>query len=107
MVLGVRSLAVWLALSVLGVGPHALAAPSSMPVYVRTQLDDEGSAPRGPQPQREPRRIRSTLDDASHAAFPLDPEGRLIRVSLEDGDSRYGHLGPSQSRPRRVRTELD
>ncbi len=78
-----------------------------MPIYVRTQLDDDGSAPRGPQPARVPRRIRSTLDDASHAAFPLDSEGRLIRVSLEDGDLRYGHLGPSPSRPRRVRTALD
>jgi hypothetical protein len=107
MVIGVRSLAVWLALSVLGASPRALAAPSNMPIYVRTQLDDEASPPRGPQPQREPRRIRSTLDDASHAAFPLDPEGRLIRVSLDDGELRYGHLGPSQSRPRRVRTELD
>ena len=107
MVIGVRSLAVWLALSALGASQHAWAAPSALPIYVRTELDDDASAPRGPQPQREPRRIRSTLDDASHAAFPLDPEGRLIRVSLEDGDLRYGHLGPSQSRPRRVRTELD
>jgi hypothetical protein len=107
MVLSVRSPAVWLALSVLGASPHALAAPSGMPTYIRTQLDDDASAPRGPQPQREPRRIRSTLDDASHAAFPLDTEGRLIRVSLDDGELRYGHLGPSQSRPRRVRTELD
>lgn len=107
MVLGVRSLAFWLALTVLGASQHAWAAPSSMPIYVRTQLDDDASPPRGPQPLREPRRIRSTLDDASHGAFPLDSEGRLIRVSLDDGDIRYGHLGPAQSRPRRVRTELD
>lgn len=76
---------------------------------MRTQLDDDASPPHGPQPPREPRRIRNTLDDGSHAAFPLDTEseGRLIRVSLDDGDLRYGHLGPSQSRPRRVRTALD
>ena len=108
MVLGVRTLAVWLALTVLGASPHALGASSSMPSYVRTQLDDDSPSTRGPQPPREPRRIRSTLDDASHASFPLDSEGRLIRLSLEDGDSRYGHIGPApQSRPRRVRTELD
>ncbi|HEX2876390.1 MAG TPA: hypothetical protein VHP33_34290 [Polyangiaceae bacterium] len=102
-----RSLAVWLALSALAASPRALAAPSGLPIYIRTQLDDDASPPPAAQPPREPRRIRITLDDASHASFPLDPEGRLIRVSLEDGDLRYGHLAPSPSRTRRVRTELD
>ena len=63
MVLGVRSLEFWLDLSVLGASRRALAAPSGVPSYVRTHLDD--------------------------------------------GDLRYGHLGPSPSRPRRVRPQLD
>jgi hypothetical protein len=74
------------------------------PPYLRTSLDDDAAhssvAP-------GPRRIRSTLDDASHAAFPLDPVGRLIRVSLDDGTITYGRLGPPLPQVRRVRTSLD
>ena len=103
MVVLVRSLGVWLALTVLCVSPEALAAGSSLPRYLRTALDDEAVAPS----PREPRRIRSSLDDASHTSFPLDSEGRLIRVSLDDGGASYGHLTPGQSHARRVRTALD
>jgi hypothetical protein len=102
MVVPVRSLGVSLAFTVLCLSPGALAAGSSVPPYLRTALDDDALASGPP----EPRRIRSSLDDASHASFPLDTEGRLIRVSLDDGAS-YGHLTPVQSHARRVRTALD
>jgi hypothetical protein len=104
MVVLVRFLGVWLAFfSVLGVSPCAVAAGSSVPPYLRTALDD-GSLPLEP---REPRRIRSTLDDPSHASFPLDAGGRLIRVSLDEGVESYGHLNAAPTRARRVRTQLD
>jgi hypothetical protein len=103
MVLLVHSYGFWLALALLCVSPAALAAGPSVPPYLRTALDDDAPA-RGP---REPRRIRSSLDDASHASFPVDSEGRLIRISLDDGGPSYGRLTPMQSRARRVRTALD
>lgn len=106
MVVLVRSYGVWLALAVLCVAPGALAAGSSTSPYLRTALDDDAPAV-GPRP---PRRIRSSLDDASHASFPLDTEGRLIRVSLDDEGARYGHLTPvpsRTSRARHVRIALD
>lgn len=100
----VRSHGIWLTLALLCLSPGALAAGSSVPPYLRTALDDDDARVAGP---REPRRIRSSLDDASHASFPLDSAGRLIRVSLDDGGANYGHLIPVQSRARRVRTALD
>lgn len=100
MVLLVRPHGLWLALSLLGVSPCALAG---VPPYLRTALDD-ASPPLEP---REPRRIRSTLDDPSHLSFPLDVEGRLIRVSLDEGVDSYGHLNAAPAHPRRVRTQLD
>lgn len=103
MVLWVRSHGLWLALSLLGVSPCAQAATTAVPPYLRTALD-EATPPLEP---REPRRIRSNLDDPSHVSFPLDVEGRLIRVSLDDGVDSYGHLNAAPARPRRVRTQLD
>ena len=103
----VRSLRILVAVSALGVSPQALAAGA--PSYVRTTLDDD--APPPPRTQREPRRFRTTLDDASHSSFPLDTAsvgaaGRLIRVSLDEV-APYGHLSPTQSQARRYRTTLD
>ena len=95
----------WLALTVLGVAPHAFAAPSTPP-YLRTSLDDETT----PTTPAGPRRIRSTLDDESrqsHAAFPLDPEGRLIRLSLAEGAASYGRLSTTRESSRRIRVTLD
>lgn len=103
MVVLVRSYGVWLALAVLFVAPGALAAGSSLSPFVRSSLDDDAPAPAPPSP----RRIRSSLDDASHVSFPLDAEGRLIRLSLDEDGASYGHLTPSPSRSRHVRTALD
>jgi hypothetical protein len=109
----VRSLAVWLALSVLCASPHALAGALT-PTYVRTSLDSDGATPLGGS---SPRRIRDTLDEQpsappnvspSHAVFPLDSAGRLIRVSLDEGaTTKYGHLSPARPQTRRVRLTLD
>jgi len=85
---------------------QALAGPLT-PAYVRTSLDSDEAAPLSGS---EPRRIRATLDEQpspSHASFPLDHEGRLIRVSLEEGSASYGHLSPPRPQARRVRTTLD
>ena len=109
MVVTVRSLGIWLAVSVLCGTPQALAGGVTAPNYVRTSLDED--AP-GPSQVREPRRFRTSLDDVSHASFPVDTAafdsaGRLIRVSLDDGGAPYGHLSPGQSQARRYRTTLD
>ena len=101
MVIGVRLLAPGLALLVLSASPAALAA--TRPSYVRASLDDDAAPPAA----RQARHIRSTLDDPSHAAFPLDAEGRLIRLTLDEGDQRYGRLAPANAQARRVRTTLD
>ena len=72
------------------------------------------------------RHIRSSLDDVapsqpnrlhvlpeSHADFPLTVEplgstqGRLIRLSLDDGTAVYGRLRQARSSGRRFRTSLD
>lgn len=103
MVVLVRSYGVWLAVAVLGTAPGALAAGSAVSPFVRTALDDDAPAAAPPAP----RRIRSSLDDASHASFPLDAEGRLIRLSLDEDGASYGHLTPLPSRARHVRTALD
>ncbi len=105
MVVLVRSLGILLAASAFCVTPPALATG----VGVRTSLDEDAPAP---SYVREPRRFRTSLDDVSHASFPLDTAavgsaGRLIRISLEDSGARYGHLGPTQSQARRYRTTLD
>lgn len=99
-----------LAVSALCVSPQALAAGVSTPSYVRTTLDDD--APPPPRTEREPRRFRTTLDDANDSSFPLDTApvdsaGRVIRVSLDDGAAPYGHLSPTQAQARRYRTTLD
>ncbi len=109
MVVIVRSSGIWLAVSVLCATPQALAGGVTAPSYVRTSLDEDAPAPNN---VREPRRFRTSLDDVSHASFPLetaaiDSAGRLIRVSLDDGGARYGHLSPAQSQARRYRTTLD
>jgi hypothetical protein len=112
MVVIVRSLGVcciWLAVSALCATPQAQAAGVTAPSYLRTSLDEDAPAPSG---AREPRRFRTSLDDVSHASFPLDnaridPAGRLIRISLDDGSVRYGHLSPAQAQARRYRTTLD
>jgi hypothetical protein len=96
----------WLALAVLGVAPSALAAPESARVYLRTSLDE---APATLAPST-PRRIRNTLEDApptSHAAFPIDVEGRLIRLTLTEGAPAYGRLSTPHESARRIRTTLD
>lgn len=95
-----------LALLLLSASPQLLAAPVAG-TYVRTSLDDDRPAPLA---GREPRRIRKTLDDrpsASHVAFPLERDGRLIRLSLEEGSATYGRLSPARGKLRRVRTTLD
>jgi hypothetical protein len=105
----VRLFASWLALSLVCASPHALAGALT-PTYVRTSLDGDQPVPMG---SPEPRRIRATLDEQpspspSHASFPLDSAGRLIRVSLDDGTtSIYGYLSPVRAQTRRVRTTLD
>ncbi len=109
MVVLVRSLGILQAVSALCVTAQALAGGVSAPSYLRTTLDEGAPAP---SHACEPRRFRTTLDDASQASFPLDTQpldsaGRLIRISLEDGDARYGHLSPAQSQARRYRTTLD
>ena len=102
----------------------AVAAPvhgatRNAPPYLRTSLEDGASAAQ----VVAPRRIRSTLDDASltatrtssesssHAAFPADGaakvSGRLIRLSLDDGQVTYGHLMQAPPPARRIRTSLD
>ena len=103
MVLLVRPYGLWLALSLLGVSPCALAAVPAAPPYLRTALDD--TTP--PLEPLQPRRIRSTLDDPSHLSFPLEVGGRLIRVSLDEGVDSYGHLNAATVHPRRLRTQLD
>lgn len=109
-----------LPLLLVGVSAPGHAATRNAPPYLRTSLDDTSTA----APAPVPRRIRSTLDDASptatrslgdslsHAAFPLEPgaaklTGRLIRLSLDDGQVSYGHLVLPQQQPRRIRTTLD
>lgn len=108
-VVRVRSLGILLAVSVFGVTPQAVAASVTPPSYVRTSIDED---PPTPTRVREPRRLRTSLDDARHASFPLDTTaidaaGRLIRICLDDGGTRYGHLSPAQSQVRRYRTTLD
>jgi hypothetical protein len=106
MVLGVRTAITWLALavSVLGVASEAEAAPRTPP-YLRTSLD-EAAAPSAPA---GPRRIRRSLDDESQsrAAFPLDAEGRLIRLSLGEGTPAYGRLNTGRDAARRIRITLE
>lgn len=122
MVLFVRSLLV-LPLLVLAAAPAA-AATRNAPPYLRTTLDDAAPTPAAPTP----RRIRSSLDDGSasgvptafeapvadpsHAEFPRDEgvvqvAGRLIRLSLDDGQVTYGRLALAQPASRRIRTSLD
>ena len=101
-----RALGPWLALSLLCASSQALGGPLT-PTYVRISLDDEQAAPLG---SSGPRRIRETLDDsasASQASFPLDGDGRLIRLSLDEGLASYGHLSPPRQQARRLRTTLD
>jgi hypothetical protein len=103
----------------------ATAATRNAPPYLRTTLDDTAPAPAAAAPA--PRRIRSSLDDAGsvplralerpsqsagHAEFPLEKSvakaaGRLIRLSLDDGQATYGHLVLAQPASRRIRTSLD
>jgi len=109
-----------LPLLLVGVAAPGHAATRNAPPYLRTSLDD--AAPAAPAPG--PRRIRSTLDDAgpiatrslgdspSHVTFPPEAgatklPGRLIRLSLDDGQVSYGHLVLAQRQPRRIRTTLD
>ena len=96
----------WLALAVLGIAPSALCAPQSSRVYLRRSLDEEPAtlAPSAP------RRIRDTLEDAtptSHAAFPIDVGGRLIRLTLTEGAPAYGRLSTPHESARRIRITLD
>jgi len=95
-----------LALLLLCASPQALGAP--LPGRcVRTSLDDDKPAPMA---EAAPRRIRSTLDDRtnkSHALFPLENDGRLIRLSLEEGAATYGRMSLPRGKMRRVRTTLD
>lgn len=109
-----------LPLLLVGVSTPGHAATRNTPPYLRTSLDDAAAA----APAPGPRRIRSSLDDASttatrslgdgssRAAFPLEASGnkltgRLIRLSLDDGQVSYGHLVLAQRQPRRIRTTLD
>jgi len=85
---------------------------------VRVSIDDSSA----PSTVPGPRRIRGTLDEVgitpalhapSVAAFPLDEgpaseprQGRLIRLSLEEGHTVYGRLSESRAH-RYVRTSLD
>jgi hypothetical protein len=102
MVTDVRLLAPCFALLVLGASPAAQAKALDR-TYVRTSLDDDSTA----EAPRQPRRMRSTLDVPSQAAFPLDPQGRLIRLSLGEGGPSYGRLAPGKAQARRVRMTLD
>jgi len=74
--------------------------------YVRTSLERDGVTHVHPNAARV---IRSSLDDASHADFPLDdaPSRRLIRISLEDSSPPYGQLSPAAPKARRFRMTLD
>jgi hypothetical protein len=104
-----------LPLLLLAVSRPAAAASRTTPPYLRTSLDD--AAPVAPPSQ--PRRIRSSLDDLSvtatlgsagspsHIVFPLEVAGRLIRLSLDEGQVSYGHLVLARPQPRRIRTTLD
>jgi hypothetical protein len=122
MVLFVRWFSV-LPLLVVATAP-ATAATRNAPPYLRITLDDSAPAPAATAPA--PRRIRSSLDDttsaratvelpitsAGHAEFPLETggakvAGRLIRLSLDDGQATYGHLVLAQPASRRIRTSLD
>ena len=59
-------------------------------------------------PARAARIIRRTLDDSSHADFPLGDAGvRLIRVSLDEGHATHAPLVPGARAARPVRTSLD
>jgi hypothetical protein len=97
--LKVRRLDLRLSLIVLLLGGTAVAAPRQ----IRVSLDDAAaSAPAAAPP--------------SHAAFPLSgdpakvPPGRVIRLSLEDGASAYGHLSDSRHLAlpgRHIRTTLE
>jgi hypothetical protein len=97
----------WLALAVFGVAPSALGAPESSRVYLRTSLDEE-PATLAPSARR---RIRDTLEEGvpptSHAAFPIDVEGRLIRLTLTEGAPAYGRLSTPHESARRIRITLD
>jgi hypothetical protein len=108
MVRFVRSLGPSLAILVqLAAASARAAGPGTPPpTYLRTSLDD----PRATIPlPAEPRRIRRSLDDPSHRSFPLNPvEGRLIRVSLDEGTLRPAHPSPDAApAARRVRQTLD
>jgi hypothetical protein len=100
---------------------------------VRVSLDDRVST----AGQARPRMIRKSLDDTydfntvSVASFPADDarqisslpprrvfrisldhdrpafDGRLIRLSLEEGRGIYGRLDESQAQGRHLRTSLD
>ena len=102
----VRAPGCLLALLLLCASSQALGAP--LPGRcVRTSLDDDKPAPMAGAAAR---RIRTTLDDRaskSRAAFPLNNDGRLIRLSLEEGTPTYGLLSLPHSKTRRVRTTLD
>lgn len=122
-----------LALSVLGSSSLVWGASLAAAPPVRASLDDAVSAP----VQARPRMIRKSLEDTydssnvSVAAFPADDapqvlpppprrvlrisldhdqpafDGRLIRLSLEDGRGIYGRLSDSQALGRHLRTSLD
>jgi hypothetical protein len=123
-----------LALSVLGSSSLVWGASLAGVPPVRASLDDDAVSAPVPAP---PRMIRKSLDDTfdssavSVAAFPahdapqvLPPpprrvfrisldhdqpalDGRLIRLSLEDGRGIYGRLNDSLSQGRHLRTSLD
>ncbi len=91
-----------LVVAALSAASPAHAATSRL---VRTSLDGGVAQVAAPHAARV---IRSTLEDASHADFPLeDASVRLIRVSLEDGEETYGPLAPPPRSERAVRTTLD
>lgn len=98
------------------VATPAHAANRTTAPYLRTSLDE------AMPPTASPRVIRSSLDEPrrhvsldegpSHAVFPLEEgaargTGRLIRLSLDDGQVTYGRLVLAQPRARHIRTSLD
>jgi hypothetical protein len=122
-----------LAVSVLGSSSLVWGATLAGSPPVRASLDDGVST----AVQARPRMIRKSLDDTydsntlSVASFPTDDarqmlplpsrrvfrisldqdhpvlDGRLIRLSLDEGRGIYGRLNESQAQGRYLRTSLD
>jgi hypothetical protein len=123
-----------LALSILAASPLARGATFEGAAPLRASLDDAVSAPEQLRPRMIRKSLDDAYapSTVSVASFPADDsppqvlpppprrvfrvsldhdqpafDGRLIRLSLEEGRAIYGRLSASQAQGRHLRTSLD